>query len=75
MQTAAANVPYSDVVEDLVKSGRPGARRFYISDRKLQQLVKLLQAHALVQGDSQVYRILSTYCQIVCGRTPGTAED
>jgi len=37
-------------------SGRPGARRVYISDRKLQQLVKLLQTST---GDSQVYPILS----------------
>jgi MoxR-like ATPase len=57
MQAAAANVSYSDeLVEDLVKCQVALEREgFYISDRKLQQLVKLLQAHALVQSDSQVY--------------------
>lgn len=57
MQKEAANVPYSDeLVEDFIKCQVALEREgFFISDRKFQQLVKLLQAHALVQGDSQVY--------------------
>lgn len=57
MQTEAANLPYPDeLVEDLIKCQVALEREgFLISDRKLQQLVKLLQAHARVQGDAQVY--------------------
>lgn len=57
MQTEATNIPYPDeLVEDFIKCQVALEREgFFISDRKLQQLVKLLQAHALVQGDSQVY--------------------
>lgn len=49
MQKAAAAVPYPDeLVEDFVKCQVALEREgFQISDRKLQQLVKLLQAHAL----------------------------
>ena len=57
MQLQAARLPYPDeLVEDFIKCQVALEKEgFYISDRKLQQLVKLLQAHALVQGDSQVY--------------------
>ncbi len=57
MQVEAANLPYPDeLVEDFVKCQVALEREgFKISDRRLQQLVKLLQAHALVQGDKQVY--------------------
>lgn len=57
MQLQAASLPYPDeLVEDFIKCQIALEREgFYISDCKLQQLVKLLQAHALVQGDSQVY--------------------
>ena len=57
MQIEAALKPYPDeLVEDLIKCQVALEREgFFISDRKLQQLVKLLQAHALVQGDPQVY--------------------
>lgn len=57
MQLEAAQVLYPDeLVEDFVKCQVALEREgFHISDHKLQQLVKLLQAHALVQGDSQVY--------------------
>jgi MoxR-like ATPase len=57
MQLQAARLPYPDeLVEDFIKCQIALEKEgFYISDRKLQQLVKLLQAHALVQGDSQVY--------------------
>ena len=57
MQPIAASIPYSDeLVEDFIKCQLALEKEgFLISDRKLQQLVKLLQAHALVQGDPQVY--------------------
>ncbi|URD53509.1 AAA family ATPase [Chroococcidiopsis sp. CCNUC1] len=57
LQQQAAIVPFSDeLAEDLIKCQLALDREgFFISDRKLQQLVKLLQAHALVQGDEQVY--------------------
>lgn len=57
MQLAAATIPYPDeLVEDLIKCSVALEREgFLISDRRLQQLVKLLQAYALVQGDEQVY--------------------
>jgi MoxR-like ATPase len=57
MQLQAASLPYPDeLVEDFIMCQLALEKEgFYISDRKVQQLVKLLQAHALVQGDSQVY--------------------
>jgi MoxR-like ATPase len=56
MQCEASSVPYPDElvekqIEILTSLEREG---FVISDRKIQQLVKLLQAHAFVQGDEQV---------------------
>ena len=57
LQQQAAIVPFSnELAEDLIKCQLALEKEgFFISDRKLQQLVKLLQAHALVQGDEQVY--------------------
>lgn len=56
LQQQASNIPYPDelvdkLVEVVVALDREG---FSVSDRKMQQLVKLLQAHAFVLGDERV---------------------
>ena len=57
LQIQAAQVTFPDsAVESLLQCQSALEREgFEISDRQLQQLVKLLQAHAFVQGDSEVY--------------------
>lgn len=57
LQIQAAQVTFSDAaVESLLQCQSALEREgFEISDRKLQQLVKLLQAHAFVQRDTEVY--------------------
>ncbi|MDF5708254.1 MAG: AAA family ATPase [Nostoc sp. S4] len=57
LQAQAQTVLFPNpVVESLLQCQSALEREgFDISDRKLQQLVKLLQAHAYVQGDAEVY--------------------
>jgi MoxR-like ATPase len=57
LQAQAQRVVFPNtVVESLLQCQSALEREgFEISDRKLQQLVKLLQAHAYVQGDAEVY--------------------
>ncbi len=57
LQIQASRVTFSDAaVESLLQCQLSLEKEgFEISDRKLQQLVKLLQAHAFVRGDSEVY--------------------
>lgn len=57
LQAQAQTVLFPDsIVESLLQCQSALLREgFDISDRKLQHLVKLLQAHAYVQGDAEVY--------------------
>ena len=57
LQEQAAQVVFPDGAVESLLQCQSGLERegFEISDRKLQQLVKLLQAHAFVQGDTEVY--------------------